>query len=426
MAFGGRGVCKTDGKVYFVDGAIEGDVCDIEVTSDHKRYGDAVVKDMITPSPLRGQSICDVSTVCGGCQWQGIPYEKQLEWKTNFVKTSLQRIGKLSSDTIEIIASPTPYSYRNRILLRSRIQADGNMQVGYFKRATRDFIAISDCAIADEHLRLFIKTLRSERWPNKTGAEVKLRFEVQTIPLAPIDQPHILVTLYDPEPQNYDIGSFKQAMMKLAEVCDVKTLKELPLAENTVWEEDPTTGHTFFTSPGLFQQVNVPLNHKLRQLVLEEIKKYKPDSVLDVFCGSGNLSIPMAAFVPTIVGIEYSKRAIVCAQRNCIENDISNADYISGDAKGLLSKFAKEGRIFDLVIADPPREGMYDCITSLKKIAPEKIIYISCDPSTLARDLSSLCQDNYVMEKVIALDFFPNTYHVETFVVLRKEFRSGS
>jgi 23S rRNA (uracil1939-C5)-methyltransferase len=207
----------------------------------------------------------------------------------------------------------------------------------------------------------------------------------------------------------------------MPEVAWAGSQRELPDAPFFPFEND--LGITFHTAAGMFQQINIPHNHTVRRLVQETVKNYSPKRVLDVFCGSGNLSLPIARQVLSVDGVEFSKRAISAAQHNASIAGITNAQYFSGDSEKFLWRAAKQGTQYDLVIADPPREGMYACLIPLMKIKPKTIIYVSCDPTTLSRDLSSLCKRDYSVKRFIALDFFPNTYHIESFVILERNER---
>ncbi len=427
MAFGGRGVGRHDGKVYFINGAIEGDLATIAITMEGDRYNEGDVIALPEPSPKRGLSPCPVSDQCGGCQWQGISYQHQIEWKKQFVLNSLRRIGKLGeSITVDILPSPQDNGYRNRIFVRSRLTAEGQLKVGYFRGGSRDFIAITSCAIAEPRLNRFIDQLVKIDFKDIAKSmglrdEIKFRFEMQDIPLRSDHEPHILMSIYDSDDQSVSLDPIIKKFRAMPEVAWAGSQRELPDAPFFPFEND--LGITFHTAAGMFQQINIPHNHTVRRLVQETVKNHSPKRVLDVFCGSGNLSLPIARQVLSVDGVEFSKRAISAAQHNASIAGITNAQYFSGDSEKFLWRAAKQGTQYDLVIADPPREGMYACLIPLMKIKPKTIIYVSCDPTTLSRDLSSLCKRDYSVKRFIALDFFPNTYHIESFVILERNER---
>lgn len=424
MSFGGRGVARHEGKVYFVDGAIEGDVATIEVTKVGDRYSEAKIASLNPPSPLRGKSPCSVSADCGGCQWQGINYQNQVEWKKQFVLNSLRRIGKLGeSINVEILPSPHDNGYRNRIFVRARITSEGELKIGYFRAGSRDFVAIQKCVIAEDRINQFIEKLlkldfKEFATANNLRDELKFRFEMQDLPAKRSDEAHILMSVYDSDDSSISMDPVIQKFKSLSQVAwagSSRSLHEAPFFE---FEKD--LGVTFHTAAGMFQQINIPHNHNVRRLVADVVRQYKPNRVLDVYCGSGNLSLPIANEVKYIEGVEFSKRAIEAAKFNAEASGITNAQFFAGDTEKFLWRAAKQGVQFDMIIADPPREGMYKSLIPLMKIKPKSIIYVSCDPTTLSRDLSSLCKRDYQVKRFLALDFFPNTYHIESFVILER------
>jgi 23S rRNA (uracil1939-C5)-methyltransferase len=183
---------------------------------------------------------------------------------------------------------------------------------------------------------------------------------------------------------------------------------------------DQQLNRRFHTSAGIFQQINIDHNHTVRSMVSDVVQACRPQRILDLFCGSGNLSLALAGDERTIDGIEFSKRAIEVAQHNVQILGLKNINYYSGDTEKFLWRAAKQGIRYDMIIADPPREGMFKSLIPLQKIKPKHIIYISCDPTTLSRDLNALCKANYRITRFVALDFFPNTFHIESFVVLER------
>jgi len=412
VAFGGKGVARLDGKVYFVEDGIAGDVVRVQVTKDSGRYAEGTIVGILTPSPHRGPSPCQWSTSCGGCQWMGVPYEKQLEWKRQFVVTSLSRIGKIDHATpMEIYGSPDALAYRNRIFVRGLVQPGQPVVMGYFRRSTRDLVPITKCAIASPALNAAMSAIESLKFPSTQ--ELRFRMELQEIPEG--GDRNIVLTLYPPEKVTPGLDPLLAAIRQLPMVAWAGYLSDLPSAPTLPFEAGVLR---YATRPGLFQQVNLQLNQKLREWVHQRVEAAKPARVLDLFCGSGNLSLQLADGRRYVEGIEFSKRAIETALGNVAVNRLFNTNYLSGDTEKHLWKCARAGERFDMVIADPPREGMYGALIPLMKIAPARVIYVSCDPATLARDLASLCKSTYKIIEIAAFDFFPNTYHVETVVLL--------
>lgn len=423
VAYGGKGVARfggPPGKVFFVKDAIPGDLVKARVTEDNGRYGEAEVIELLTRSDARGPSPCNYSEECGGCQWMGVAYAKQLEWKRTFVESALKRIGKLAKPvTVTMIGSESVLEYRNRILVRAHLDGHGHLTFGYFARQSRRLVPIHACAIADPAINRVLTAIQA--MPLGDLPALKIRIEVQRVPGETADAaPGVVITIYPAEGPRAAMDTIVARVKSLPHVTWAGLVFALNDAPSVVLEHD--LGLSFRTQPGQFQQVNMPLNRTLRRLVKDQADKIAPKRILDVFCGSGNLSLPLATTGRYVEGIEANKKAIAIAKENAAANGIDGVRYLAGDAEKHMWKCHRAGESFDLVILDPPRQGMYQGMIPLKNIGPQHIIYVSCDPTTLARDLGYLTRDDtYVIEDVTALDFFPNTYHVETVVVLRRQ-----
>ena len=429
VAFGGKGVGRVDGKVFFIADGIPGDTVDIEITADSGRYADAKISRLTNPSPLRGTSPCQFSDRCGGCQWQGIAYEQQLAWKRQFVETALGRIGRVEAAVPVVISgSPATLGYRNRIFVRGVFAPDGGVTFGYFRRGSRDLVPIDRCAIAGGTINQILNHLGSVKFSRPDGlrAVTPYRMEIQEISAQPGllgtgQNPQVIITVYPPSPDCRDLDAFVDGLRGTPGVFWVGLIRDLKAAPLILFEQDPgPNGLRYHTRPGQFQQVNMAHNRIVRSLVHELVEGYKPARVLDLFCGSGNLSLGLARPDRYVEGSEFSEAAIATARENVRINKITNALYLAGSSEKHLWKCAKKGEQFDVVIADPPREGMFKDLIPLQKIGAKAIIYVSCDPATMARDLGALIRGGYQLKFVRAFDFFPNTWHVETVAVLEK------
>lgn len=415
MAYGGKGVARLAGKVYFVPDTIEGDIVRVKITEDKDRYCNAEVTEIVTPSPLRSKPKCKFIETCGGCQWMGISYEQQLAWKKQFIQSSLKRIGKIPDD-LDIVVQPSPqiYQYRNRVLLRVHISNESTIKCGYFSRGSRNLVAIDRCDIACEGANLFIDAFLKL---NLSGIRnIKVRLEIQELPHG---SGKVAVTVH---PADGDRDATRELVKRVRGITNTGWVGLSSELQNIAEVEfDTQNDRTYLTIPGQFQQVNVSHNHNLRNFILQQVNERQPRRIFDVFCGSGNLSIGLSDGQRYIEGIEANKIAIDCAQKNVGLNKLKNTKYIAGDAVKYIWQSANRNETFDLVILDPPRQGFHEGMAPLKKMAPEHIIYVSCDPTTLARDIGSLCRDDsYSIVSITGFDFFPNTYHVETVVVLAR------
>lgn len=451
VAYGGKGVGRHLGKTWFVEGALPGDLLQVVPVRDQGRYGDAVALATLTQSPHRSVTPqCPHNLVCGGCQWQEAPYADQLKWKQNFIESALSRIGKLKGDQKpEILGSPEPYHYRNRVLLRLHVIPDSHpsnpdsepqVKWGYFARGSRNLVGIKSCAIAASVINQTMDWFNPQRFVT-LKKPITARLEIQELPVIEgvRNVPKVTILVY---PGEGDRSEFNELCTKLREIPTVQWCGLIFDTKDAPWQLfDKQEGVEHWTQPGLFQQVNRLHNHQLRKIIHQWVQDLKPQRILDLFCGSGNLSLglyrnhsPETTPPPTqtssphpgqIFGLEFNRQSIVCAQVNLEKNHMhAHSDapqYFSGDAEKHLWKSARAGETFDLVILDPPRQGFFKGVVPLKLCSPQAVIYVSCDPATLARDLAYLCRhDDYTIEKVIGLDFFPQTYHIESVVLLKR------
>lgn len=415
MAYSGRGVARLNGKTYFVDDTFPGEVALCRIVEDKKTFANAIPIEFKTRSPERVQSSCPVSESCGGCQWLEAPYHRQLEWKKQFILDALQRIAKIQwTGTMDVAASNHQYHYRNRVTLRGTIAKDGSIGVGYFMKESRVQVHTEHCSIASESINKIIYALSKAR--TKATAQ-KFRLELQELPAKDTTQePCILATVYAAEKNYHDLRLLVDELQRLPEVLWAGMTFDLKEAPATIFDIDEKN---FFSKPGLFQQVNSDLNRQLRRYIRNLVDTLDSRFIGDLFCGSGNLSLQLANPSRRIIGVEFDRQAIEMAKFNVQQNKAANVRYDSGDAALWLAKLLRSGQHPDLIIADPPRKGMKDLLPSLLALRPLNIIYVSCDPATLARDISELLPA-YQIKSVQGFDFFPNTFHVETVVHLSR------
>ena len=414
MAFGGRGIGKHDGKVYFVDDAIEGDEVIAEVTKNSKNFSEARTIELITPSKNRVEPKCRYAHKCGGCPWISMSYPSQLHWKKQSIISSLKKMPNIKILPELNIHTHTPEEYRNRVMLRGRIGIDGSIRLGYFKKRSRDFIAVKDCLIADPSIRSFIKGLENIN----LGAhkhEISFRVEIQTHP----GIGNQLSLIFIPATRN-PCQNLKNAVNKL-KAPNVEWIgfnNERQKSPFLRW--DHWRNLDFYSRPGSFQQVNIALNHKVRDHIRALCEDISPSNILDVFCGSGNLSLAVSGLSANLTGVEFDPIAIDNAKHSVKANSLKQTEFYADDAKKFLLKEVKKNNEYDLIILDPPRAGFYEGLEAMLMLNPKDIIYMSCDPVTLARDLEVLVKNGFEISKFDAFDFFPQTYHIESVVWLNR------
>jgi 23S rRNA (uracil1939-C5)-methyltransferase len=416
MAFGGKGVARVDGKVWFVQGGIPEDVVEVLPTESNERFGQGRIASFHQKSRLRSVvPPCSVSNICGGCQWQDVSSEVQLQWKMGFVRDAMERVGKISVSDISIQPSPEHWAYRSRVTIRVHIDGDGKVDLGFFKGETRELVSIKRCEIASRSLNSLLEFLLNLSL--KDNRNQSFRLELQEVPAH--DGANVWATIFPTEGRKQKFSDLINKLSHCPQVLWCGLVFDLEKSQVSHFESDQ--GIDFYASPGQFQQVNLPHNRNLRRLVSELVEKFKPKRLLDVFCGSGNLSFPLARRLEYLEGVELNPRAIRGAQVTAEKNGLLNTKWVSLDAAKHLQILNRENARFDVVLLDPPREGFQKGLAELIKLSPKAILYVSCDPMTLARDLAYLSRQRYRVEKIICFDFFPNTFHVESLAVLTRE-----
>jgi 23S rRNA (uracil1939-C5)-methyltransferase len=412
IAFGGDGIARLDGKVYFVADALPGQTVEIEVYEDKDRFAKARLLQVLEEAPFTAIAPCPHADRCGGCQWQKAPYEQQLVWKASFIRDALQRIGGFAADSyaFSMQASELSFAYRNRIEVKFHIRQEGNVELGYFAKASHQLVRIKECKIADPRINEALAYLCQLQCPPSTR-DFEGSLELQTIEA---ENGFNVLLFADHWPsavwQRLLKGIEQFAWLKNHLVLDRRAFVLLE-----TWQ-----GLQFYTRAGQFQQVNLPANRFLRQWVVDFAKQNHIKVVVDLYCGSGNLSLALAREKIQVFGVESYGPSIEAARYNREINHLGGyATYETGDAQDIRLLFPKLAAV-DLMIVDPPRRGMAEAIEPLLKIDARHLIYVSCDPNTLARDLKRLVVAGYRLESVIGLDCFPQGSHVETVCLLRK------
>jgi len=417
MAFGAKGIGRLEGKTVFVSGAVPGDEVKIQIVEDKGSFFEARVQQFIKKSSVRQDSRCQFSDKCGGCQWQEVAPEVQKEWKWQFVKDALKRIARLDlpSDSA-FVAADNPFYYRNRALLRGTVSESGDVRAGFFKKSSRIQIPVNHCAIVEPALNTVIQSLQAL---HVKASPQTFRLELQYfLGFAGKQKAGVTALIHPVSPKGRELDSLVDALQALPEIVWAgSTLDKSP---RPVLALEQWENLKYYSSPGQFFQVNRAQNAVLRELVSANVAKSGSGvSVLDLFCGSGNLSLMLARVADRVTGVESNPGSVGIAKYAAKANGLENVSFYAQDSLRFLKKQVEQKKTFDVIIADPPRAGMKACLPYLMDLAPELLIYVSCDPATLARDLGKLHKD-YEICSLRALDFFPQTYHIESFVVLKK------
>ncbi len=446
VAFGGKGLAKIDGMAVFVDQTVTGDRVAARIIRKKKSYAEAVVQELITPSGNRIEPPCPYSGYCGGCKWQFIDYDFQLELKRQHVADSLEHIALLKDVPVSATLPSDPvFGYRNKMefscsdrrwLLPDELGTEAEMGFalglhvpGTFHKVldTRACLLQPDLGnrildVVREYIRASDRPVYGLRSHEGFWRFVMLRHSVA------FDQWMInIVTATEDSAAVMPLA--EQLVDTFPEVCAVVNNitarkagvaigeREITLAKAPVLK-DCIGPFTFEISANSFFQTNTLGAEKLYGTVSRFAELSGGETVLDLYCGTGTIAIWLAAKAAEVIGLELVESAVADARKNCIENGIDNCRFILGDIKDTLKTIPEAP---DLLVIDPPRAGMHkDVVKAVLNIAPEKIVYVSCNPATMARDFLEL-KEYYRVDRVQPVDMFPHTFHIESVARLTKK-----
>jgi 23S rRNA (uracil1939-C5)-methyltransferase len=446
MAIGGRGIGRIDGLVVFVTGSIPGDRVRARVVRKKREYAEAVVAEVLTPSPDRVEPPCPYFGYCGGCQWQHVAYERQRFYKRELVRGCIEHIGGLKDSLIrETLPSPATYAYRNKMefsfsdhrwLLPRESDLSGpsrGFALGLHVPGTFDKVLDIDACllvegVTNEILREVKEITRSSGIP-AYGLKTHQGFwRFLTIRHSrALDQWMVNVITSEYQPVNVRPLADRLTNRFPTVTSVINTINTGKAAIATGDREvllfglprikDRLGSYVFHISPNSFFQTNTAAAERLYETVSAYAELGRGETVLDLYCGTGTIPILLSPRAGLVTGIEMSPSAVLDAERNCKENGIDNCRFIQGDARRMLGQI---GAVPDVVVLDPPRSGMHeDVVKGVLDLSPKRIVYVSCNPATLARDLGRMTPA-YELVAVQPVDMFPNTHHVETVVKLRQ------
>jgi 23S rRNA (uracil1939-C5)-methyltransferase len=413
LSYGPYGIGRIDRRVLMVPHSAPGDTVAARVIEERERFSIAEVVRVISPSAARRTPPCPYAGTCGGCAWQHLGYETQLKAKQQSVDDSLRRIGKLSDfDLRPIIPAAREYNYRRRI----RLQVGAAAKLGFYGASSHHLVEIESCLIADDRLNRVIETLR--RWTNAINTTIE----------------HIEVVTGDEPNQTVVVASAPDNFVPRDEPACAK----LPATEGAihgvivtgrdwrkVWGEPRITVDlredlTLKVDADVFTQVNPAGNRRILDELLTVTNFQSNDRVLELFCGAGNFTLAVARRTEAVVAVEGYRRSIENAKLNAQRNAIENIRWICAPVPKALADLKKRREQFTKIVLDPPRAGAKDIGADLAALGAGKIFYISCNPTTLARDLAALAKHGYKLRTVQPIDLFPQTFHVEALAVVEK------
>ncbi len=437
MSTEGEGIGRVDGFAIFVKDAVKGDLVEAKVMKMKKQYGFARLMRVIEPSPLRVEPRCPHARRCGGCQLQAMSYAAQLDFKADKVWNNLRRIGGLTDlERPEIMGMEDPWRYRNKAQFPFGTDREGCIVTGFYAARSHTIIPCTECLIGVEENRPILEKILShmEKYSIPAYDEQSGKGLLR----------HVLIR------KGFATGELMvclilngrkfPAMEELvASLCELPGMTSISVNVNTQntnvimgSETIPVWGQAYITdaigdiryqiSPRSFYQVNPLQTEKLYRTALEFADLTGNETVWDLYCGIGTISLFLAQKAWKVYGVEVVPEAIADARRNAALNGIDNVEFFVGKAEEILpEKYEREGIRADVIVVDPPRKGCDEAaLQTMEEMQPERIVYVSCDSATLARDVKRLGELGYEVRKVKACDMFPQGVAVETCVLLTK------
>jgi 23S rRNA (uracil1939-C5)-methyltransferase len=437
LAFGGEGVGRVQGYVLFIRGAVPGDRVRARIVEARSRFGRAVIESLETPSPDRVEAPCAYFGRCGGCRLQHLSYTAQLRFKEKQVRDCLERIGGLGEFEMRpILAAPDPYGYRNK--MEFTVVPGGNgPDIGLHQADRYDVVLdIERCHLQSETMNTLLGELRAQSrarrlsvYDQDSGTGL-LRFAtVREGRRTGEAMVNIVAAAPDVETLTPVAEQLRARVPAVASVVLNVNAKKASVAVGT--EEhlllgrdhirESLGGLTFQVSASSFFQTNTVQAERLFQVVEAACEFDGTETVMDLYSGTGAISLLLARRSRWVYGIEVSSAAVADAVRNARENGIENCTFLPGEVRHVLPTLMRDGVRADVVVADPPRAGFHPkALNALATLGPARLVYVSCNPSTLARDVGDLVRQGYRLEWVEPVDMFPQTPHIEAVARLRR------
>ena len=464
MGNDGEGIGKVDGYTLFVKDAVVGDTVLVKIMKAKKNYAYAHLEKVITPSPFRVEPKCPYARPCGGCTLQALDYGKQLELKASKVANNIIRIGGFDAEYVMSIAEPIvgmdePYRYRGKSQFPFGKDKNGKVVTGFYAGRTHNIIANNDCVIGVEENREILEIIlhHMEEYGVQPYDESTGRGVIRHVLIRKgFATGELMVCLVINS--GVKKGEYIPAQDKLiSALCRVEGMTSISVSLNdkntnvimgdrivNLWGRetirdvvhmlnvDNGTDITFEISPLSFYQVNPLQMEKLYSIALQYAELTGKEDVWDLYCGIGTISLFLAKSARRVIGVEIIPEAIEDAKRNARNNGIDNATFFVGKAEEVLPEYYAQTasdedgvgdmRHPDVIVVDPPRKGCdIDCLNTMLKMKPERIVYVSCDSATFARDLRILCDGGYSLERFRPVDMFGHSGHVESVVLLSQQ-----
>lgn len=428
---GGMGVARIDGRVVFVHGALRGEKCRVLILKTLKSVAFAKVLEVIEPSSERITPDCPYFPRCGGCMYRHIRYEEELRLKKQRVQDNLSRIGGSDVTVEEILGARDTLRYRNKA--QYPVSKDG--AVGFYRARTHEVIECEHCLLvkpeadaAAEALREYMQSCRVAGYDEKTGRGLVRHLYIRSN-AAGESLVCVLVNGDKLPKEDRLVTLLRDACPKCTGIVLGTNTKKgnviLGDRYRTLWGsdrlEDTLCGKTFRLSVPSFYQVNRIQAERLYAKAIEFAGLTGQETVLDLYCGAGTITLALSDHAKKVLGAEIVPEAIDDARENAARNGVKNVEFFCGDASDVAKKLARENLRPDVITVDPPRKGLAaDVVESIAEMQPGRVVYVSCDSATMARDVKRLADLGYTAQRACAVDMFPRADHIETVVLLSK------
>ena len=433
----GSGICRINGVAVFVPSACVGDIAEIRILKTAKNYAYGKIERIISSSADRITPDCGLSVQCGGCTFRHINYEAELRFKEKHVKDTLVRIGNVDEQQKKkIVGCSHPDNYRNKAQLPFTVSKDGEIAVGFFASRTHRVIPLKECMLQSEIFNHTIPIVLE--WANRNRISVydeklhtgKLRHLYMRYAEKTDELMVCIVANADTlKGENELVSMLREKLPQLKTVVvnvnkdrtNVITGRVCRTIYGDGYITDELCGLKFRISPLSFYQVNRAQAEKLYSIAADLADLKNGETLLDLYCGTGTIGLTMAYKAKRLIGAEIIPQAIDDAIKNSQRNNITNAEFICADAGQAVKKLKETGLSPDCIVIDPPRKGCsMDVISAVSEMSPSRVVYVSCDPATLARDIKLFAENGYYVKKAVPVDMFPRTAHVECVVLMTK------
>ena len=418
LVHGGRGIGRHEGKAIFVPLTAPGDRVDCRVVKSKRRFVEAELCEVVDPSPLRREPPCPFFGSCGGCQWQHISYQEQACWKEKIFADLMTRGKIVSNDRLKPIApAQKEWNSRNRVQFKCHFNAEG-LVIGFYRHGSHQVVDVDKCRLVSPEIQFTLDILHNEL------PEAPCLNCLSQVDVACGDDGEVRIVLHVRPEGRQQICSWLKAFADRHHVnaCIQSSRKETPEVvfgegDLTVKVDQPEIALRY--GPDGFVQVNSAQNRSMVAAMVDLLALNGTENILDLFCGMGNFSLPLARRAGRVAGVEAHTASIANARVNATANNINNVEFYADDASAIMSRYRVSDDL-DLVILDPPRAGCYQLARELLKLQPERILYVSCDPATLVRDLTPLVHGGYEVVSSQPFDLFPQTWHIESMTLLTR------